>query len=331
MTQQILNISWFAKYQPSKIEEYVFDDPTHEAQVHQWLKDGSVPGNLLLSGAAGTGKSSLASVLIHAFIKVPQDFKKVKSRSVQEIDELQSFVKSRAIQSKKKIVLLEEIDKLSAVSITTLKDAYLEAYQNNCTFIATTNYPNKIEPAFKTRFIHMSFSGKNANGIFKRCKEILIAENIAFNEEDLQKFINSKHKLGLRNIITLLQVNSINNKIDFNNIDQEISNSEEDIVKNVLYIFQTLITSKSNDKKLILFDPMKSSIANNYSSILQIIQFSQDLYWDNVFLEIYEQTQFLPIKMLCNKYLDGLEQKKIPSTHFIAFLYESINTIIDLY
>jgi DNA polymerase III delta prime subunit len=331
MSQQILNISWFAKHQPKSISEYVFDDPTHEAQVNQWLTDGSVSGNLLLSGPAGTGKSSLASVLINAFIKIPQDFRKIKSRSVAEIDELQSFVKTRPIQSKKKIILLEEIDKLSPVSITTLKDAYLELYQGNCTFIATTNYPNKLEPAFKTRFIHMPFSGKNADGIFKRCKEVLTIENVIFDEDDLRKFINLKHKIGLRNILTVLQVNSINNKIDFANIDQEISNSEEDIVKNVLQIYNILLNSNGINKKLILLDPLKSSIANQYSSILQTVQFSQDLYWDNVFMEIYEQTQFLPIKMISSKYLETIEQKKIPSTHFVAFLYESINAIIEIY
>ena len=328
----LANLSWFAKYQPQKIEDYVFDDPTHEAQISQWLKDGSVPGNLLLSGPPGTGKSALASVLIHDFIKVPNDFKKIKSRSVQEIDELQSFVKSRPIQSKKKIVLLEEIDKLSATSITTLKDAYLELYQSNTTFIATTNYPNKIEPAFKTRFIHMSFSGKNIEGVTRRCKDILISENVVFNEDDLKKFIENKHKLGLRNIITLLQVNSVNNKLDFNNINQEISNSEDDIINNTLSIYETLIKSNNiNDKRLILFNPLSSSISSQYGFILQTIQFSQDLYWDNVFMEIYEKTSFLPIKHLAARYLDEVESKKIPSVHFIAFLYESIKTIIDLY
>lgn len=332
MSLELSNISWFAKYQPQKIEDYVFDDPIHEKQVLQWLKDGSIPGNLLLSGPPGCGKSSLASVLINSFITLGQDFKKIKSRSVQEIDELQTFVKSRPIQSKKKIVLLEEIDKLSNVSITTLKDSYLELYQANCTFIATTNYQNKIEPAFKTRFIHMSFAGKNIDGIFQKCKKILFSENIIFNEDELQKFVNAKYKVGLRNLITLLQVNSVNNKIDFGSIDQEIINSEESIIENTLAIYEILLNNNNtSDKKLILLSPLNSSVSKQYSEILQIIQFSQDLYWDHVYMQIYESVNYLPIKQLCAKYMDEVEFKKIPSIHFVSFIYESIKSIIDIY
>jgi DNA polymerase III delta prime subunit len=332
MLNELTNISWFAKYQPQKIEDYVFDDPIHETQVLQWLKDGTIPGNLLLSGPAGCGKSSLASVLIHAFIKAPNDFKKIKSRSVQEIDELQTFIKSKPVQSKKKIILLEEIDKLSNVSITTLKDSYLEMYQGNCIFIATTNYQNKIESAFKTRFIHMSFTGKNIEGIFQKCKNILILENVVFNEDNLKDFIFNKYKIGLRNLITLLQINSINHKIDFNSIDQEITNSEDDIVKYTLEIFTNLINNNNqNDKKLILFQPLNSSIGSQYNNIIQIVQFSNDLYWDNIYTQIYESVQYLPIKLLCAKYMEEVEYKKIPSTHFISFLYESIKTVLDLW
>jgi len=332
MSDEILNISWFAKYQPKKIEEYVFDDETHETQVLKWIHDESIPGNLLLSGPPGCGKSSLASVLIHTLIKSSNDFKKVKSRSVQEIDELQTFIKSKPVKTKKKIILLEEIDKLSNVSITTLKDGYLELYQNNCIFIATTNYQNKLEPAFKTRFTHMSFSGKNINGIYNRCSAVLNMEKIIFDSDELKYFIEKKYKLGLRNLLTLLQINSVNNKIDFNSIDSDISSSEEEIVKNTLLIFEKLIMNKdSMDKRLMLFNPLSSSISEQYGAILQVIQFSNDLYWDNIYLQIYESNNYLPIKMICSNYMDTVETKKMTSIHFISFLYESIKSIIDLY
>lgn len=327
----ILNVSWFSRYQPKEISDYVFDDPMHENQVKQWLIDGAIPGNLLLSGSGGSGKSSLAAVLINSFIKSPHDFKRIKSRSVSEIDELESYVKARPVKSKKKLVLFEEIDKLSNVAITALKDGLLESYQNHVTFIATTNYANKLEPAFKTRFINLTFDSKNIDGIIRRCKDILNQEQIIFDEEQLKIFITKKHKIGLRNIITVLQINSINNKIDFNSIDQDITSSEDEIINNTLKIFEILLTSDNQNKRLILLNPLNSSIQPQYAHILEIIQFSTDMYWDNVFVQINEKIHFLPIKMQCSKYLETLDGKKMPHLHFIAFLYESIKTIIDLY
>jgi DNA polymerase III delta prime subunit len=327
----VLNIAWYAKYLPKTLDEYVFDEPEHQALVDKWLQNGAIEGNLLLSGNAGIGKSCLAYLLINTLIKSPHDLKHIRSRSVAEIDELMSYIKGRAVKSKKKIILFEEVDKISSTSATTLKDTYLEAYQNNVTFIATTNYPNKLDPALKSRFIHLTFSGKNIDGIIERCKTILQRENVIFEEEQLKQFINTKHKLGLRNILTLLQVNSINNKIDFTNISQEITSSEEDIVENTLKIFEILLESDAQNKKLIQIQPLQSNVANQFSFILQTIQFSQDLYWDSIFMQINDRTFFLPIKMLCSKYIEDIEKKRLPHLHFIAFLYEAIKTISELY
>jgi DNA polymerase III delta prime subunit len=327
----ILDVSWFYRYQPKVISDYVFDDIVHESQVKEWLNAGTIPGNLLLSGAGGAGKSSLAALLINEFIKSSADFKKIKSRSVSEIDDLESFIRSRPVKSKKKIVLFEEVDKLSSTALTALKDGLLENYQANVTFIATTNYPNKLDHPLKTRFVHLSFEGKNIEGIISRCKDILNLENIIFNEEHLKDFINRKYKVGIRNLITILQVNSINNKINFDAIDTEITTSEDEIITNTIKIFEILLASDLQNKKLILLNPLSSSIAPQYAHILEIIQFSTDLSWDSVFIEINNSVHFLPIKLLCSKYLENVENKKLPSMHFIAFLYEAIKSIIDLY
>lgn len=327
----ILGVSWFYKHQPKVVEDYIFDTPIHEAQVKQWIIDGSIPGNLLLSGGGGTGKSSLAALLINEFIKSQTDFKKIRSRSVSEIDDLESFVRARPIKSKKKIILFEEIDKLSSTALTAMKDGLLENYQAHTTFIATTNYQNKLDHPLKTRFIHLSFEGGNIDGIISRCKAILTIENIIFNEEQLKDFINKKYKVGIRNLITILQVNSINNKIDFNTIDTEITTSEDEIVANAIKIFEILLSSDNQNKKLILLNPLSSSIAPQYAHISEIIQFSTDLSWENVFVEIDNNVCFLPIKHLCSEYLENLDSKKLPSMHFISFFYLAIKSIIDLY
>lgn len=331
MADNILSVSWFFKYQPKILEDYVFDDPIHESQVKEWLLSGSIPGNLLLSGPGGSGKSSLAALLINEFVKSQSDFKKIKSRSVAEIDDLESFVRSRPIKSKKKIILFEEIDKLSSTALTAMKDSLLENFQAHVTFIATTNYPNKLDHPLKTRFIHLGFEGKNIDGIINRCKDILTSEKVIFDLDQLSNFINKKYKLGIRNIITILQINSVNGRIDFSKIDTDIKASEDEIVINTLKIFEILLTSDNQNKKLILLNPLNSSIGQQFAHIQEIAQFSTDLYWDNVFIEIDNNVHYLPIKFLCSEYLENLDSKKLPSMHYISFLYKAIKSIIDLY
>jgi DNA polymerase III delta prime subunit len=329
--QNILQTSWFMKHQPKVLSDYVFDDPVHESQVKEWIIAGSIPGNLLLSGPGGCGKSSLAALLINEFVKSQSDYKKIKSRSVAEIDELESFVRARPVKSKKKIVLFEEMDKLSSTALTTLKDGVLENFQQYATFIGTTNYANKLDHPLKTRFIHLSFEGSNIDGIIARCKNILILENIIFNEEDLKAFVNKKSKIGMRNLITLLQVNSVNNKIDFTNINVDITTSEDSIVTNTLKIFEILLNSDAQNKRLILLNPLSSSIQPQYAHILEIVQFSNDLSWEEIYIQISEKVHFLPIKSLCSKYVEDVANKKMPSMQFLSFLYETIKTILDIY
>jgi replication factor C small subunit len=55
---------WVEKYRPKTVDGYVFRDDAQRRQINTWIKDGSIP-HLLLSGAAGIGKTTLAKVLIH--------------------------------------------------------------------------------------------------------------------------------------------------------------------------------------------------------------------------------------------------------------------------
>jgi DNA polymerase III delta prime subunit len=317
------DISWFMKYQPKEISEYVFDNPEHQVMVDGWLQNEAINGNLLMSGPAGMGKSSLANVLLHAIIKSPHDFKKMKSRSVDEVDELGTWITTKPVKSKKKVVLFEEIDKISKQASTTLKDGYLEKYQSTCTFIATTNFISKIDPALKSRFIHLSFTGTNIPGVIDRCANILTLENIEFDRSQLENFIKLKHKIGLRNIITQLQINSIGGKIDFDSITADASNLEEEVVDLVQKILETVI--KTNDqltKKSIIYNPNTSPISKEWSRITEITQYSKDLDYESIYILMNDKIQYIPIKLTINKYLNELESRKLLNISFLAFIFE---------
>lgn len=328
----IQDISWFMKHKPLDLKNYVFETENQKQTVNQWFKNESIDGNILLYGPGGVGKTVLAELLIRRIIKSQYDLKRIRSRSVQEVDELFNWVQKTPVKSKKKVVYFEEFDKISGTAQTTLKDGLLESFQQYVSFVCTTNYANKLDPMLLSRFNNkFNLTGSNVEGITTRLSQILQIEHVTFDNEKLYQFVQNNHTIGLRNLITTLQVNSLNGKIDFDSIDDEVSNAEEIIVNNTLEILKYLLeTSDHNQKRLIMMQPLNSQIAKQYSEILETAQFSQDMHWETIFMMINDRVQFLPVKMLVSKYMENLETKKLPHLHYLSFLYETIKMVLEV-
>lgn len=322
-------ISWYMKYQPKNISEYVFDNDEYKTLVEKWLIQEYIDGNLLMSGPAGTGKTALTEILVKALIKHEYDLKVIKSRSVNQIDELYSWCQIQSIGSKKKIVYIEEFDKLSSTAHTTLKDSILEKFQDNVTFICNTNYINKIDPAILSRFNYKFILKGNKEESFNRIVDILTKENIHYNERLLKDFVNINYKKGLRNLITSIQIGSVSGVL---NLQETILDSlEDEIIKLTLDIYKIAFNANKIElKKIILVDPINSLISKEYSSLIEIIQFNNDIDWNKVFLELEQGINFLPVKVLISKYFETFENKKLPYLHYISFLYESMKIVMEI-
>lgn len=317
------------KYQPKNISEYVFDNDEYKTLVEKWLTQEYIDGNLLMSGPAGTGKTALTEILVKALIKHEYDLKVIKSRSVNQIDELYSWCQIQSIGSKKKIVYIEEFDKLSSTAHTTLKDSILEKFQDNVTFICNTNYINKIDPAILSRFNYKFILKGNKEESFNRIVDILTKENIHYNERLLKDFVNINYKKGLRNLITSIQIGSVSGVL---NLQETILDSlEDEIIKLTLDIYKIAFNANKIElKKIILVDPINSLISKEYSSLIEIIQFNNDIDWNKVFLELEQGINFLPVKVLISKYFETFENKKLPYLHYISFLYESMKIVMEI-
>lgn len=317
------------KYQPKNISEYVFDNDEYKTLVEKWLTQEYIDGNLLMSGPAGTGKTALTEILVKALIKHEYDLKVIKSRSVNQIDELYSWCQIQSVGSKKKIVYIEEFDKLSSTAHTTLKDSILEKFQDNVTFICNTNYINKIDPAILSRFNYKFILKGNKEESFNRIVDILTKENIHYNERLLKDFVNVNYKKGLRNLITSIQIGSVSGVL---NLQETILDSlEDEIIKLTLDIYKIAFNANKIElKKIILVDPINSLISKEYSSLIEIIQFNNDIDWNKVFLELEQGINFLPVKVLISKYFETFENKKLPYLHYISFLYESMKIVMEI-
>lgn len=326
------DISWFMKHKPKIIDHYVFESQEQKNQSLQWINDGYIPANLVLFGPAGTGKTALAELLIRAIIKSQHDLNRLKSRSVKDVDELEPWLQKRPIASKKKIVYIEEFDKMSNEAKGTLKDGMMEKFQEYVTFICTTNHFNRIDQALQTRFTYQfNLTCTNKDGVFLRLNQILNDENITHDSDKLKQFVERNIGLGLRDLINTLQVNTISNQINFDKITLQKSEQEEDIINLTLKMIELVIENQDiNLKKLCITTPANSIIAKEYLSLIEIIQFNQNIDYDEIFKQLMDRIQFFPIKSLINRFSSTIDNQHNLYVHYIDFIYHSLKSIIEI-
>lgn len=332
MADPISNISWYKKYNPKTIDEYVFESEEQKNQVLEWIKNECIPGNLLLYGKAGTGKSSLLSILLHSTIKSQYDLNQVRNKSVENIKELRTWIQKAPVKSKKKIVYIEEFDRLSKEAENELKDGMMEHYQQYVSYVAATNHLNRVESAVQTRFNFIfNLNSTNIPGTYNRLVQILTAENIQFDPQLLQNYTENNIQIGLRNLINTLQVYSRNGTIDFSNVKFQKSEQEDEVIKAVLNITKTLTESKNlRDKAMALQLPLQSCIAPYYTTILDIINYNLDINYESIYLGIHDFNNFGPLMLIIDRYVSTVDNRKFPNIHFVSFLYEAIKCLVEM-
>lgn len=329
-----LETAWFYKYEPKTIEDYVFENEEQANLVWEWIQNEKIPGNLLLYGPPGTGKTALAKILIRSIIKSPHDLLKISSRSVAEIDNIYEWIIKKPVKSKTKIIYFEEFDKISKQAMYQLKDELMEKYQSYVSFIATTNHIKRIDSAVLTRFNYkFELAGKNAEYYFYKCAYILDCEGVKYIEDELRKFVEANAKRGLRDIINILQICSSSGTLVLDNADSIKGNFEDELVELTLSIFAKFLSVEipSKVKAIMLISPLNSEISKEYSRILEIVNSNYDIDYESVFEELFNRTNFIPVKAIINNYVNNINNVKFQNIAYISFIYECSKCLMNLY
>jgi len=203
-----ITLPWADKYRPNTTDGYVFQNESQRRQVEEWIKAKNIP-HLLFSGPAGTGKTTLAKLLIKSIGIDKYDIFEINASRENKVDDIRikvtGFVQTMPFGTFK-VVLLDEADRMTANAQDSLK-GIMEMYADTARFILTSNHPNKIIPPLHSRCQGFHINKLDQNEFTARAAEILLNEKVEFDVDTLDSFVKATYP-DLRKCINLVQMHS---------------------------------------------------------------------------------------------------------------------------
>ena len=262
---------WVEKYRPKKIDDCILTSELKET-FKQFVNQKELP-NLLLSGTAGTGKTTVARALCE---ELGVDYIIINgSDEGRQIDTLRNKIKNFASTvsltetASHKVVILDEADYMNPESVQPALRNFIETFYKNCRFIFTCNYKNKILPALHSRCTVIDFAiangqkVKTATQLMNRLCNILTEEKIEFDKKVLAELIQ-KHFPDFRRTINELQRYSVRGKIDSGIL---FSLTEADTKK----LIAILKEKRFNDMRKWVINNLEKEPSSLFSSVYEIL------------------------------------------------------------
>lgn len=227
---------WVERYRPQTINECILPESI-KTTFNNYIKQGELP-TLLLTGSAGVGKTTIAKALCN---EVGADYIMINgSDEGRKIDTLRTTVKefasSVSLTDAKKVIIIDEADYMNADSVQPALRSFIEEFSNNCRFIFTCNFKNRIIDPLHSRcaIIDFKIDSKDkqemATLFFKRATRILKQENIEFDPKVVAELV-TKHFPDYRRVLNELQRYSVAGKIDSGIFVNVSADSYKELIK----------------------------------------------------------------------------------------------------
>ena len=259
------NSLFVEKYRSKTLDEYIGNEQLKQI-VNKYIQNNDIQ-NLLFYGTPGTGKTTLAKLIVN---NIDCDYLYINASDERGIDTIRDKVQgfaSTATFKTIKIIILDEADYLTIQAQASLRNI-IETYSRSTRFILTCNYVEKIIEPLQSRCQVIKITPPSKGEVAKHVAEILEGENINYELEDLKLVVN-KYYPDVRKILNTCQVNTV------------------DSGKNDLHlkIDQSVLVAGYKDK---LLKELKSPSKSSFKNIRQIIADSNLEDFDDVFRFLYD-------------------------------------------
>lgn len=214
---------WVEKYRPQTTDDYVWINKEQKNMVTTWIKDKYIP-HMLLAGGAGSGKTTLAKVLVNELGIDSAEFLHINASRDNGVDTLRNKISnfcSTMSSGPFKIVLLDEADYITPPAQGILR-GMMEQYHESVRFILTCNYPNKIIPALHSRLQTITFKRLDETDFTRRLAEILVTEGVELDADTLSLYVKICYP-DLRKAINSVQMRSSSGTLEVPVVDDATS------------------------------------------------------------------------------------------------------------